>query len=95
MATSESKTGAKLISDSKENKQAFLTPDKVPYEYVASSTELKDFVLSDSSPKTGSCDITPQKYLDTITEQATDLEMDNTNYVKSSDGSTKRNEADK
>lgn len=45
------------------------TPDKVPYDYVEQSEESKN--------------ITPFKQLETITEQATDLEMDNTNCVKS------------
>lgn len=82
LVTSESKVGTKLLLDAKENKLAFLTPDKAPYEYVTTSAELKEFVISESSHKSGSPNITPQKYLETITEQATDMEMDNTNYAK-------------
>jgi hypothetical protein len=51
----------------------------VPYEHVVSSEESKEHQGSESSSKYNSSNITPYKQLETIIEQATDLEMDNTN----------------
>ena len=54
----------------------FKTPDKIPYEY--SPEHSKNSKSSSSNQQT-----TPYKHLDTIIEQNTDLEMSNTNFMRS------------
>lgn len=69
-------------SDNDHYKPISKTPDKVPYDYVSGSDESKE-PKSESGSKTWSSHVTPLKHLETITEQATDLEMDNTHCIKS------------
>jgi len=87
--SSDSKLVSLKNSISSDEQNIARTPEKVPYDYVAKSEESKE---SEVGSKSGSSIVTPFKQLETITEQATDLEMDLTNAVKSDSSCDKKTE---
>lgn len=83
-SNSENKSGpVDLISD-KSPILSYKTPDKVTELQLTSSEEKKEND-KDSPYYSGSSNITPYKHLETITEQPTNMEMDYTDWVKSSE----------
>ena len=58
------------------------TPEKVPYDYVTKSEDGKDILEEEIGSKSGEGSLTPYKQLETITEQATYLEMDITGEIR-------------
>lgn len=65
------------------------TPEKVPYDQVSKSEDGKGDSPKDDTSKCPSSNMTPFKSLETITEQATHLEVDNTHDWKSDQTSEK------
>ena len=81
---SENKSEANNLISDKSPAIFYKTPDKI-IEFHVTSPESNKESEKDSPYYSGSSNITPNKHLETITEQPTNMEMDNTDWLRSSE----------